>query len=382
MCDIPKHKTDELDSDCWRRVIEGAVREGARTIVFSGGEPLLRRDIFELISFVKEKGVTACITSNGMLIDDAIACKLFESGVGVVNISIEGPQEVHDHLRGQGAFVKAIEALEILKQHEIETTVASMVCRHNYAFLDQIIELAKHHGATTVKFQPFSTLFLDGADAGGDFFITDSEIPGFREVIDRVISLSVAYGIATNPAGYLKMMPDYLSRKNLPLAKNCSVLYSSCPINARGEIYPCWVFSDRDMLLGDLKKDTFSVIWNSSRRRAVVEKINEEGCPGCLMSCYDDNFGNDDTLRKMVTNIQKVKNQGFPRYTKRLLGRWVKRFRFYRAYRGPLKMIHRRMRGFFVPKAPGGGRMNEETINSIVAEIRTVKQLLKDEIKT
>ena len=70
MCDIPKNKIGELSTAQWKQVIKDAAASGARAIVFSGGEPLLREDIFELIDFTKNNSLGACLTSNGYLINE------------------------------------------------------------------------------------------------------------------------------------------------------------------------------------------------------------------------------------------------------------------------------------------------------------------------
>ena len=127
MCDIWKSKKKELTTEIWKRFIDDISAVGVKTIVFSGGEPLLRQDIFELIAYSREKKLNVCLTSNGTLIDNDIADKLLSSGIGVVNISLEGPSEVHNYLRGGGSFEKAVAALEKLRQRGIETTVATVV---------------------------------------------------------------------------------------------------------------------------------------------------------------------------------------------------------------------------------------------------------------
>jgi len=186
-----------------RELIRDAANLSPDNIVFSGGEPLLRKDLFELISFANQRKINTCLTSNGTLINEQMAKNLFSSGISVVNISIEGPEGIHDSLRGKGAFRKAITALEQLSKHKIETTLATIVCRQNYKSLAYVMELAHRYGVTTVKFQPFSEIFLIKKDRKEDFLCPNDILGEINLSIERVVKLSEEYKIATNPLGYL-----------------------------------------------------------------------------------------------------------------------------------------------------------------------------------
>lgn len=379
MCDIPAEKTKELSSSQWKQVIRDASLIGAQTIVFSGGEPLLREDIFELIDFVKDNSMSACITSNGYLIDEGVASKLSQSGVDVVNISIDGPKEVHDYLRGCGAFDKALMALENLRRHKIEPTIATVVLSYNYKYLSYIIDLARQYGATTIKFQPFSRIFLNKRECEDYFLISDKEIKEIKQVIGEVIHLCNRYGIATNPRNYLEMIPFYLGKR--PLDYICSTLWTSCPINSQGDIYPCWVITQKDKLIGNIIEDSFSNIWSSERRNSIIEKIKLEGCPGCMMSCYDENFGTEDIRKRIIINVKSFQKKGPYEYIKYKLKRWKTRFRFYVHYRGSLNMIVKRLKGLFRKKRLLKVDLDRKDLEQALKEIAIIKQIFKKEAR-
>lgn len=381
MCDIPIEKTEELATYQWKNVIKDASSIGAQTIVFSGGEPLLREDIFDLITSVKNNSMNACITSNGYFIDNEIASRLYQSGVGVVNISIEGPPKIHDYLRGRGTFDKAISALENLRKHKIETTIATMVSRYNYKYLNYIVEVGRRYGVTTIKFQPFSKIFLDNGDREGEFLISNKEIKDIKQVVVGVVRLCSNYGIATNPSSYLEMIPFYLSKQYPNKKIACEALWDSCPINARGEVYPCWVLTQKDKLIGDIKSEDISAIWYSQRRNTIIEKIKNEGCPGCILSCYDRNFGEDTLERKIVINLKRFQRDGPYEYVKCIIKRWRKRLKFYSSYRGSWKGIINKLKGKFIKKRLFKMTINKREIDNALTEICVAKEMLKHEIK-
>lgn len=382
MCDIPEQKTEEVGISEWKKVIKDASLTGVETIVFSGGEPLLREDIFELISFTKTNGMNACLTSNGILINEKIAYNLSRAGIDVINISIDGSKEIHDYLRGDGTFGKAVYALDNLKKYKVESTIATMVSRYNYKYLPYIVELARIHGATTIKFQPFSKLFLSHKQKGDDFLITDREIEEINQVIREVIFLCSNYGIVTNPGSYLDKMPLYLAKKYFGVNNGCNALWVSCSINSKGEIYPCWILADKDKLIGTVKEEKFLNLWNSQRHNSVIEEIKKEGCPGCMMSCYDENFGKENIEKRIAINIKRFKRKGFCEYINHLFKRWQKRFKFYISYRGPLKGIMRRFKGFFRKKGLFKVGIKEEEIEETLKEIDMVKKIFEEEAKS
>lgn len=384
MCDIPKKANSELSTEQWKKTIEDAFSLGASTMVFSGGEPLLREDIFELISFTKVQGLNACITSNGLAIKDTVAKKLSEAGVDVVNISVEGPQEIHDYLRGKGSFDKMKDAINNLKKYNIETTLATVISRYNYRYLDYIVGFANETGATTIKFQPFSTLFIRDKSRKCDFFISQEESKELKEIIKRIVSSCDKQRIATNPFSYLKKIPSYMSERNIKGSKGCQALWTTCPISVDGEIYPCWILTGKDKLIGSISEKRFSNIWNSQKHNSVREEIINKGCPGCMMSCYDNVFGRDSIERKIVINTEKIRKEGFFRYIRRFLIRLIKRFKFYSSYRGSFKTVAvRAIRGF---KRRGilGKKIDlwvrKEEINRALQEIIAAKNRLKKEI--
>jgi MoaA/NifB/PqqE/SkfB family radical SAM enzyme len=314
MCDIPLlDNKDELSTAEAKALISDASRLNPHSIVFSGGEPLLREDIFELISYADQYKINTCLTSNGTLINGDVAQRLNSAHIGVVNISVEGPEEAHDRLRGRGSFSKAIIALENLRRCKIETTIATVVCGNNYSALTFVMELAREFNVTTVKFQPFNQLFLINKDRKSDFFVLPIVAQEMKKILGEVIELSQKYKIATNPVEYLNFIPGYLSGTWQGYSNNgCAALLSSCPISADGNVYLCWPLSD--IVLGNVKRNRLSEIWNSDRHNQLRQEVLKKGCVGCLMSCYDYNAGKYD-WRKLIR--LKVKKMTRPKFYKR-----------------------------------------------------------------
>lgn len=104
---------NELKTEEGFRLLEDLVQFGCPVVLFSGGEPLVRPDIFDLIAYAVRLGLRAVLSTNGTLIDHALAKELKKLGLSYVGISLDGIGEVHDRFRGsKGCFEKVIQAIE------------------------------------------------------------------------------------------------------------------------------------------------------------------------------------------------------------------------------------------------------------------------------
>ena len=389
MCDIPLNHDRELSTDKWKKVIEDSAFSGAQTMVFSGGEPLIRDDIIELIEFSKKNHMNVCLTSNGVLITDEIACELKEAGVDVVNISIEGPQEKHDFLRGAGSFKKAVSALENLKKHSIETTVATVISKYNYEQLGFIVDLAKKHYATTIRFQPFSTIFMSETDKKS-FFLVDPEekekvFSGIQGAIDRC----QCNKLATNSIDYMKKAGNYLLSGVNTRRNGCAALWMSAPINEKGEVFPCWVLASQEYLIGTVERDNFAEIWGSKKHQAIIDKILKDGCPGCVMSCYDHEFKNRGLKKIVIEKIEKAKT---PHSYKRAIDKGIKffkrksnrmriRMQYYATYRGEKRRLLKRKAKNLLKNLWAQNQKGKSAKEILLDKIHTQKEKIKNKIQ-
>ncbi len=390
MCDIPSVKTEELSTVELKKIIKDSSGLGVQTIVFSGGEPLIRQDIYDLIAFTRTNKMNACLTSNGSLINEAAALRLSQAGVNVVNISIEGGKNIHDVLRGQGSYDLAANGLVNLRKHKIESTVATTVSRYNFESISSIIGIAKEFGATTVRFQPFNDIFLTNKDQSNDFFINNDNLKIAKQVVEEVIKLAKENRVVTNPESYLRNMPLYLCTGKVLFQGACRALSYSCPVDSAGNVFPCWNKTGSKQYIGNLRKSNLSELWLSGKRASIIGSIINEGCTGCMMSCYDEVFDrgllkayviNKAKKIRKVTDYKKVINKVL-QFFRGLITRLKLRFRFYISYRGSLfNLFKRRLVGVFdKPKCP---KQNIQAgKEAILSEIKQLKNKLEKVIRS
>jgi radical SAM protein with 4Fe4S-binding SPASM domain len=121
-------------------------------LVFSGGEPLCRQDLFELVGFARPLGITPALATNGTLIDATVARKIKASGIARVSVSLDGATaEIHNKLRQlEGSFESAVEGINRLREQEVPFQINITLTKHNAHQLQDVYDLAKSIGAVAV----------------------------------------------------------------------------------------------------------------------------------------------------------------------------------------------------------------------------------------
>jgi Fe-coproporphyrin III synthase len=134
--------SDELSTEEGRRMIDDLAAFGAPVLLFSGGEPLVRKDMPQLAAYAVEKGMRAVISTNGTLINRSTAQTLKQIGLSYVGISLDGLEPVNDHFRGvDGAFRKALRGIENCQQAGIKVGLRFTINRRNVQEIPGIFDL-------------------------------------------------------------------------------------------------------------------------------------------------------------------------------------------------------------------------------------------------
>ena len=132
----------ELTTEEAKAVIDDLADFGAPVILFSGGEPLLRPDLPELVERAQARGIRSVISTNGTLLIHAVARELKELGVSYVGVSIDGPQPVHDRFRGMtGAYQEAIQGIRNCREVGLRVGLRVTLTQFSYANLTDIFDI-------------------------------------------------------------------------------------------------------------------------------------------------------------------------------------------------------------------------------------------------
>ncbi len=184
-----KKHPQELSNEQAKNLIDDLSEYGVPVMIFSGGEPFLRDDIFELIKYAKEKGIRAVISTNGTLLNDENVSRCVDAGVDYIGVSVDGLPEANDSFRGmEGAFESAVGGIRRCLESDIKTGLRYTITDYNKDDLKQVIELLKEKGVDRYCFY-----HLDYGGKGEDIREHDLSNEETREAIRKLFELTESF---------------------------------------------------------------------------------------------------------------------------------------------------------------------------------------------
>ncbi|MCP1506151.1 heme d1 biosynthesis radical SAM protein NirJ [Pseudomonas marginalis] len=137
---------DELDTPAALQVIDDLHAAGVRVLILSGGEPLLRADLFQLSAYARDKGFFVALSSNGTLIDEQNIQQIADARFDYVGISIDGLQATHDAFRQlQGSFQRSMHAIRLCREAGIRVGLRTTLTQENHGQLPQLLALMRDY---------------------------------------------------------------------------------------------------------------------------------------------------------------------------------------------------------------------------------------------
>ncbi|MEW5908745.1 MAG: heme b synthase [Thermodesulfobacteriota bacterium] len=141
--------TGELDTEAAFRLVDEIALLGNPIVILTGGEPLLRKDIFDVASYGTRKGLRMVMAPNGTLITELLAKRIADAGIKRISISLDGAtQEKHDRFRGvEGAFEGALQGIRLASDAGVEFQINTTITKTNLDEIPRIQDLAIELGA-------------------------------------------------------------------------------------------------------------------------------------------------------------------------------------------------------------------------------------------
>jgi radical SAM protein with 4Fe4S-binding SPASM domain len=294
---------EELTTEQALTVVDQLADAHVTALAFSGGEPLTRKDFFQIAHHAADRGLYVSLASNGTLLTRENVQKLKEAKVNYVDISIDGATaKTHDEFRGvAGAFERAITGLKNCVDADICTCIATTVGKNNLSELPGIIDLAEQF-----EVERFTYFNFIPAGRGKDFADQDLS-PQEREDVMKYLLNRMSSGckttiLATAPQlarvaaqcqgssgtgevtlALAHMQTVKVTKKAVPLGEfigGCGAGRLYCSISPQGEVRPC-VFLP--VSVGNLKTQTFKGVWlNAPLLNAFRNRLNlKVSCSKC-----------------------------------------------------------------------------------------------------
>ena len=266
--DHPDFSFDEA-----KRVLDDISSFAQPVVVLSGGEPLLRKDVFDIAAYGTEKGLRMCLATNGTLVTEEICHNIKESGIRMVSLSLDGASAaVHDDFRNQiGAFEGTIKAAGLFRKHGIEFLINSSFTKRNQEEVPKIYKLAKELGATAWY------MFMIVPTGRGQDILAELIAPeDYEELLnwhydmekeedDMLVRPTCAphyYRIVLQRS---KDDKEKFKRRSLKFStggsKGCLAGQLICLIDVDGEVLPCSYFPKS---AGNIRRQSFKDIWENS----------------------------------------------------------------------------------------------------------------------
>lgn len=180
---------DELSTREAEAFIDDLAQFGVPVLLFSGGEPLMRRDLYRLGAYAVDHGIRTVISTNGTLIDSQNAVRIKEAGFSYVGISLDGIGETNDRFRGvSGAFDAALDGFHNCQAADVRTGLRLTLNKHNVQDLPDILRLLRDEGIPRACFY-----HLVYAGRGKRLQADDLTLEETRAAIDMIFDHAIAF---------------------------------------------------------------------------------------------------------------------------------------------------------------------------------------------
>ena len=277
----------ELNTDQGFELIDNLSDYGSPVILFSGGEPLMRRDLPKLIDHAVKKDLRAVISTNGTLITKDTAMELSDYGLSYIGVSLDGLQEINDAFRGvDGAFTAAMNGIYNAMHQGIKVGLRFTMNKGNVREIPRIFDLMKAEGIPRICF--YHLVYTGRAKELMEEDLSHEQtretlnliMDRTRDMIDegRNVEVLTVDNHADGPYLYLRMKEHDDPRTDdvLELLRmnggNSSGLGIGC-VNWDGDVYPDQFW--RHHVLGNVTEHTFSAIWED-RDNAFLQKLKDK----------------------------------------------------------------------------------------------------------
>lgn len=275
---------DELDTDQAKKLIREIKKAGFHIMIFSGGEPLMRPDIYELGTYATEQGLRAVLGTNGSLITPEVAGALKEAGFMAAGVSLDSldPEKNNAFRKLDQAFERTLAGMKNLESAGLPFQVHTTVMDWNVNELEGLTDFAVEIGAMA-----HHIFFLVPTGRAVNIEEEALRVAEYEKTIARVMEKQKQVNIEIKPT----CAPQFIrvaDKKGIPVrfSRGCLAGISYCIISPRGDVQPC---AYMDIRLGNVKNQAFDEIW---QQNAMLQELRSAAYKGkCGMCDYKDRCG-------------------------------------------------------------------------------------------
>lgn len=241
---------------------------GSPVVILSGGEPMMRADIFEIATYGTSIGLRMAMGTSGYLFDETTPYQLKESGIRSIAISIDSAYPViHDSLRGSsGAFHRAVNAICACIREGMQVQINMTVITPDPKIVDQVVTLGKGLGVRDYQiFIPVPT----GRSVEENYL----KYGAYEKLLQHLISSYADSGISLRPTciPQFRRVAEEMGISNPTWGRGCIAGISYCRIYANGDVTPCPYLP---AIAGNIRESSFSDIWTNAEVFAALRDFD------------------------------------------------------------------------------------------------------------
>ncbi|BBB92743.1 MAG TPA: putative heme d1 biosynthesis radical SAM protein NirJ2 [Methylomusa anaerophila] len=282
--DAGPKRPDELTTEEGKKLLNEIAKVGFKIMIFSGGEPLLRQDIYELISHATSIGLRPVIGTNGIMITEEVAAKLKSAGVMTVGISVDsGNPEKHDWFRGyKGAWEQTMAGIAACRQAGLPFQIHTTVLNWNEHEITKITDTAVELGAVA-----HHIFFLVPTGRGKDIEDTTLKTTQYENLLEQILDKQAQVPIELKPTCAPQFMRIAKERNmQMRYTRGCLAGTAYCVILPNGDVQPCPYLP---LKAGNVRQTDFDIIWRES---PMFNELRNQPLKGACGSCgFDSSCG-------------------------------------------------------------------------------------------
>ncbi|MBI3741985.1 MAG: radical SAM protein, partial [Chloroflexi bacterium] len=282
---------NELTTDECLHLLDDMKALGTEMLILTGGEPLLRKDIYDIARAASSQGFWVVMGTNGVLITDHVAQKMVECGVKGVGISIDSldPDKHNSFRGGPNAWEHSVRALDICRANGLEVLVQTTVMAMNYDEIPQMIDFARAKGAWS-----FNLYFLVQTGRGQQ--MNDLSAEKTEAMLSHLVEAQTQYRpmlVRSKCAPHFKRIAYEKGLGGLE-SGGCMAGTQYCRITPEGNVTPCPYMN---VVAGNVREKSFREIWETSPILLSLRDPNQlkgrcgacefnQLCGGCRCRAY------------------------------------------------------------------------------------------------
>jgi len=288
-----------ISVDLFRKVIDEALPLGLKEVKLTGGEPLMHPRFKELLEIARQKNLSVIIETNGLLCTPDVAAEIARLPNRFVSVSIDGSDKAtHEWMRGvPGCFEKAKNAINNLVEAGVRPQIITTLIRRNASQIEEIVGMAEHLGASSVKFNVVMPTGRGENLRGAAETLSIGELIRIGEYIDMILPAKTKLKVFFDSPYAFRSLSSIASGKG---CFRCNI-FNIIGVIASGQYALCGIgYHVKDLVFGLAGTDSLERVWKenevlNSIRSGIPDRL-EGICSKCLMkdaclgSCIAQNF--------------------------------------------------------------------------------------------